>query len=286
MAKIATPRSRIEALGIGTAIYRRQGRGPTLVLMHGSSPGACSELNWFRNFDALAELGHDVLAFDQPGFGYSDSPSDHSIEFRYQHARAVLQACGIGEAILVGNSMGGLLAVLLQHRVPSAELKVHGLVLAAQFPHFEIPAETRAAMQKHMARLSSLDPNLESVRQLTSNTLADHRFLTEDLLQLRLAMLERNYAAYKARATVGTGFDSAAVRSQPVAAPTLIVWGMDDHSLPMAIGQEAMQHFSQAQFLFLPHCGHWPQTEYAPLFNRMTHGFAGDLQAVPDQAGA
>ncbi len=279
MVRIAAPRSSIKVLGLDTAVYRQQGRGPTLVLMHGSSPGACSELNWFRNFDALAAMGRDVLAFDQAGFGHSQAPADHSIEFRYRHALGVLQESGVRDCVLVGNSMGGLLAVLLQQRVPPEQLRVRGLVLAAQFPHFEIPAAVREAMQKHMARLAGVAPDLESVRRLTSNTLADHRNLTEDLLQLRLAMLERTFEAHQARGRAGTAFDSAAVRAQKVDCPSLIVWGMNDNSLPMAIGEEAMQHFSHAQFLFLPRCGHWPQTEYAALFNRMLHGFVDDLMA-------
>jgi 2-hydroxy-6-oxonona-2,4-dienedioate hydrolase len=279
--QIASPRSSTGVLGVRTAYYRHKGngKGPTLVLMHGSSPGACSELNWYRNFDALAAMGHDVLAFDQPGFGYSDAPQDHSVEFRYQHARALLQEQGVRRAILLGNSLGGLLAVLLQHRVPREELQVDGMVLAAQFPHFEIPAEVQDSMQKHMSRLSSLDPDVESVKRLTANTLADHRFLTDELVQLRLAMLVRNYPAYQARRPVGVGFDSASVRAQPVATPALVTWGMNDNSLPMAIGLEAMKHFSNAQYLFLPRCGHWPQTEHAVLFNRMVHGFAADLAA-------
>jgi pimeloyl-ACP methyl ester carboxylesterase len=40
-----------------------------------------------------------------------------------------------------------------------------------------------------------------------------------------------------------------------------------------------MQHFSDGQFLFVPHCGHWPQTEQAAVFNRAMLGFLDDLQA-------
>ncbi len=142
------------------------GRGPLLVLLHGSSPGACSELNWFRNFDALVRgrlRGASPLT--SPGFGYSSAPRTMAIEFRYRHAEAVLQALDAGRSVLVGNSLGGLLAVLAAHR-PSARgrLRIDGLVLAAQFPHFEIPAQTRARMQQHLARLASVEPTAPSVR--------------------------------------------------------------------------------------------------------------------------
>jgi 2-hydroxy-6-oxonona-2,4-dienedioate hydrolase len=273
MTRFQAERQYVDVLGVRTACYRK-GRGRTLVLLHGSSPGASSELNWFRNFDALADAGFDVLAFDQPGFGYSGVPEDHGIEFRYRHAAALLQQLDIGRAVLVGNSMGGLLAVLLHARQQENGLQVDGLVLAAQFPHFEIPAEIQARMQQHVARLSGVEPTLQSVRALTGNTLADHSHLTDELLQLRLEMLERTYDAHRARGRAGMGFDAQAVRAQPVAGPTLVVWGMDDHSLPVDIGVEAMKHFRDAEFVFLPHCGHWPQTEYAHHFNRLVAEFA------------
>lgn len=262
-------------LGVHTAFYRK-GSGKSLVLLHGSSPGACSELNWFRNFDALAEMGFDVIAYDQPGFGYSSAPQDHGIEFRYAHAKAFLHMLGIARAVLIGNSMGGLISVLLSERLRESAIAIDGLVLAAQFPHFEISDETKARMQQHMSRLAALEPNLESVRALTSNTLANHENLTEELLQLRLTMLARTYEAHKARGKAGAGFDSEAVRAKPVDTRTLIFWGIDDHSLPVEIGIEAMKHFSNAEFVFLPRCGHWPQTEHAAHMNRMIEEFAGD----------
>ncbi|WBY02385.1 alpha/beta hydrolase [Ramlibacter tataouinensis] len=278
MTAIRAQRRYVDALGVRTAYYRA-GSGPVLVLLHGSSPGACSELNWFRNFDALAEAGFDVLAFDQPGFGYSSAPQDHGVEFRYRHAVAVLQALQVGRAVLVGNSLGGLLAVLLHGRQREAGLRIDGLVLAAQFPHFEIPAPTRARMQQHLARLGGVEPTAQSVRALTANTLADHANLTDELLQLRLDMLARTYEAHQARGRAGMQFDAQAIRATPVDAPSLVVWGLDDHSLPAEIGIEAMQHFSNAEFVFLPRCGHWPQTEHAGRFNRLATEFAQRVSA-------
>jgi 2-hydroxy-6-oxonona-2,4-dienedioate hydrolase len=268
----------IEVLGLRTAYYRK-GEGPTVVLMHGSSPGACTELNWFRNFDALADAGFDVVGFDQAGFGYTDAPEDHGIEFRYRHAKAFLEQMGIRRAVLAGNSMGGLLAVLLHDRRDEHAIDVAGLVLAAQFPHFEIPADIRTRMQQHMSRLSAVEPTPESVRTLTMNTLANHANLTPQLLQFRLAMLDRTYEPHKARGKAGTAFDAQQVRSRPVDAPALVVWGIQDHSLPVEIGIEAMKHFSAAEFVFLPQCGHWPQTEHADHFNLLTADFVRRVNA-------
>ncbi len=277
--RIDCPLSHVDVLGVRTAFYRA-GSGPTLVLLHGSSPGACSDLNWFRNFNALAAVGYDVIAYDQPGYGLSAAPDDHTVEFRYQHAQAFLEALDIRSVVLIGNSLGGLLAVLLDHRLDPSAIRVKGLVLAAQYPHFQIPDVTRAAMQKHIARLASLAADFDSVKNLCGNTFADKRFITDDLVALRLSMLKRNYPAYLERGKVGMGFDAESVRAQSVTTNTLIVWGINDNSLPMAIGLEAFSHFNNAQFLFLPHCGHWAQTEHEQVFNRTVLAYLGDLHAA------
>jgi pimeloyl-ACP methyl ester carboxylesterase len=277
---IHSQRSYIDVLGVRTAYYRK-GSGRTLILLHGSSPGACSDLNWFRNFEVFADSGFDVIAFDQPGFGHSDAPEDHSVEFRYRHAEALLLALRVKSAVLVGNSLGGLLAVLLDHRLDKTKIRIEGLVLAAQFPHFEISAAVREATSKHTARLANLEPTFDGVKDLTCNTFADRSYVTDDLVRLRLSMLERTYPAHVARRQAGTTFDADEVRREKVTTSTLIIWGLDDHSLPVAIGVQAMDHFSNAQFLFLPHSGHWPQTEQTRIFNRSVMGFMSDLEADP-----
>ena len=50
--------------------YIRRGSGPTLVLLHGSE-------GFWQDFQAVMDLlalQYDVIAFDRPGHGYSDSP--------------------------------------------------------------------------------------------------------------------------------------------------------------------------------------------------------------------
>ena len=267
-----------DVLGLRTGYYHSPAPGPVLVLLHGSSPGACSELNWFRNFDTLAEAGHHVVAVDQPGFGATQASSDHSIEMRYRHARAFLVSMAFEAPVfLVGNSMGGLLAVLLAHRVPREELPIDGLVLAAPYPHFEMGAELSDSFLVHRARLGALTPSFESVRKICLNTFYDARFVTDDVVSLRLRMIEgANWAPFQARAAMQDTFEAESVRTRRVAARTLVVWGLNDRSLPLGLGIQAIEHFEDATFTFLPRCGHWPQTEHHETFNRMLAQFVAD----------
>jgi 2-hydroxy-6-oxonona-2,4-dienedioate hydrolase len=267
-------RSFADIEGVRTCYYRR-GRGPTVVLLHGGAPGACSDLNWFCNFSVLADAGFDVVAFDQPGFGYSAAPPDWTLEFRYCHARAFLQSLKVKSFYLVGNSIGGLLSILLAYRLKhSAELKIEGLLLAAPFPQFEMSDAARTKYLTHRSRLAGVEANFASVQALCRNTFSHADQVTDDIVQLRLSMLQGdNWLAYRKRTEVGNAFDTGAIQGEALNIPALIVWGLDDRSIPPEVGIQAIDHFTNAQFLFFPHCGHWAQTEQAPAFNRAALGF-------------
>jgi pimeloyl-ACP methyl ester carboxylesterase len=95
------PRCALSALTLGS--------GPDVVLLHGLGSSKVSF------FDTAAALGRDyrVHAVDLPGFGSSDKPATGRYNARYfaDATVAYLDAEGIGSAHLVGNSMGGRVAL-------------------------------------------------------------------------------------------------------------------------------------------------------------------------------
>jgi 2-hydroxy-6-oxonona-2,4-dienedioate hydrolase len=119
-----------------------------------------------------------------------------------------------------------------------------------------------------------VEPAFDSVKKLTSNTFFDASLATDEIVKLRVEMMSgERWPALAARREAGNAFDSDSVRRQKVRKPTLIVWGMNDRSLPVELGVQAMEHFEDARFWFLPRCGHWPQTEWADHFNPTVSDF-------------
>ena len=118
----------VEQRGVGTAslcggevIARPAGRdsfspsesGPTLVMLHGFTGSAAA---WGSHLDILAADGWRVIALDLPGHGQSDAPDDplrYTIEYCQQVILTVLHELGVsrGEAVLMGYSMGGRIAL-------------------------------------------------------------------------------------------------------------------------------------------------------------------------------
>src|SRR2546430_16053933 len=85
----------------------------TLVMLHGFTGSAAG---WGSHLDTLAAYGWRVIALDLPGHGRSDAPGDpqrYAIEHCRQDILAALQSSGVsqGEAVLLGYSMGGRIAL-------------------------------------------------------------------------------------------------------------------------------------------------------------------------------
>jgi pimeloyl-ACP methyl ester carboxylesterase len=102
------------------------GRGPDLVLIHGA---LATHWDWLEGpFDALAR-DFCVTAVDRPGHGLSRRPRfEGTPRDQAAQIRNGLDALGIGRAILVGHSMGGIVSLAFAEQFPEM---VAGLVLVA-----------------------------------------------------------------------------------------------------------------------------------------------------------
>lgn len=106
------------AVGDARMHYRCEGSGePTLVLAAGIGGGA---LDWSQVIPVLAE-NHRVCAFDRLGQDWSDpAPQPRAFSTAADELHAALSSLGIGEPVLVGHSLGGVLAQLYAARYPVA----------------------------------------------------------------------------------------------------------------------------------------------------------------------
>jgi pimeloyl-ACP methyl ester carboxylesterase len=130
-AEAATPPagSFIEADGVRLH-YVDRGQGPAVVLLHGNGVV-------LQDFEASGVLGlaaeqYRVIAFDRPGFGYSERPRT-TLWTPAAQGRAIataLKELGVGPAVIVGHSWGALVALAMALNEASA---VSGLVLLSGY---------------------------------------------------------------------------------------------------------------------------------------------------------
>ncbi|SFL65847.1 alpha/beta fold hydrolase [Methylobacterium pseudosasicola] len=103
--------------------------GPPVILLHGASANASDPMEGIGR--RLAEKGFHVIAFDRPGFGWSDRIDGSEAAAPAVQARIIAEALekmGVGPALVFGHSWAGALALALALDHPE---RVSGLVLAA-----------------------------------------------------------------------------------------------------------------------------------------------------------
>lgn len=102
---------------------------PTIVFLHGAQH---DHSVWILQSRYLAHHGYGVLAFDLPGHMRSEGPALASVEAMADRLRDGILAAGVTRMLLVGHSMGSLIALELARRLPDHTVGV--ALVAAAFP--------------------------------------------------------------------------------------------------------------------------------------------------------
>jgi pimeloyl-ACP methyl ester carboxylesterase len=110
--------------------YIERGEGDTLVLLHGNGVMA-EDFEISGLFDLAAEHYH-VIAFDRPGYGYSERPDkkDWTPQEQSRLLRSALEILGIEHPIVLGHSWGTLVALAMALEFPAY---INGLVLLSGY---------------------------------------------------------------------------------------------------------------------------------------------------------
>lgn len=246
------------------------GSGPALLLIHGGSPGACARVNWGASIDALAAAGFTVHAYDQPGFGLTENPTDYSLEYRVRHAKAYVDAMKLGSYMVMGNSQGAYIAA----RLALADPYVERLVLVASgtlAPRGSAAAEAQS--REHAERLRSYVPSLEACRALTMQTLVNPENVTEELVRLRYEMStgKNREAEERRRRAPSPRPITSELRNLRI--PTLLLWGAQDSGAALERSLLLLQAIPGAELHIFDRCGHWVQWDQPDRFITIVRDF-------------
>lgn len=241
-----------------------EGSGPVVLWLHGSGPGASGFSNFKGNYPQFAAAGFRNLVVDLPGFGRSDKPEDaqYNLEFFVNAMSGFLKALGIKRCTLLGNSLGGAIALGLALAEPEL---VEKLILMA--PGGVEDRETYFKMVgiQRMVELYNAGPlGIEQMRRIMSLQLFDSSQLDDKLLAERVAV-----AVHQPRNLFTTMLvPNMTERLEELQVPILGFWGTDDNFNPPSGALKVLQHAPDARFIMLNRCGHWVQVEHRELFNQ------------------
>ncbi len=257
----------------------RSGNRPPLVLLHGIFD---NKATWFRLTARLPD--HRIIAPDLIGHGHSSKPTlatrptheCYSPDMQVSYLAAFIAALDLDDAILLGNSLGGGLALRLYLDFPALAAKVRGLVLidAAGYPHkLPVPMRTlggRLGKLLTHAPLHALARTCGLLRLAAWRTFRhcfhDRRKIPPELAATARAALKTPNAAYayhySARNLVPPDIATFHQRFGDIACPALVLWGQQDRVLPVQSARRFAADLPGADLHIFPNCGHAPHLEY------------------------
>lgn len=258
----------VDVEGIKT-FYVKSGKGRPLVLCHGGAPGACTTVSWSPVVERFAAAGFAVYAYDQPGYGHTENPSDFSLAFRAAHAEAFIKKMGLDRFHILGNSQGAYIAAAAALNVPGGDRLV--VVNSGTLSPPLDTSEAHAAVRRHGEKLRAYTPTLENARSLTSGTIWGA--VPEELAQARYEMSTgRRYEAQRKRADAAPPpplYDEL----HRLRGRTLIVWGYNDRANPLERASGLLEKIPGAELHVFDQAAHWPQWDQPERFVRVVTDF-------------
>ncbi|MGW5276860.1 alpha/beta fold hydrolase [Streptomyces sp. NPDC004044] len=262
------------AVTVGDVAYRLHRTGApakeALLFLHGSGPGATGTSNWKAVIEELGERYY-CLAPDMLGFGDSTHLQDPPTGMgplnllQADSLWELLDELGVEKAHLVGNSMGGMIALRMALAQPD---RVGTMLLMGSGGAPDLPI-TRGL--EHL-RTFYADPNPGQLQKLLASFVFDmdtlsgvvDRVVTERMPYIERADVKRSHAAMFAPGTKPPAFTVEELGSLPH--KTLCVHGRDDIIVPVESSTYLARTLPNATLHIIPRSGHWTQIEAHDVF--------------------
>jgi pimeloyl-ACP methyl ester carboxylesterase len=267
--------------------YKLAGEGePVFVLLHGFG---ASVFSWHRVMAPLGEWG-TVIAFDRPAFGLTERPlpgdwsgeSPYSVRSQADQTMMLMDAWGLGRAILVGHSAGGRTATLAALDHPE---RVEALILVA-------PALGRD--QGLLGRLGPLlrTPQMRRLGPYLARSISERgidiiyrswhdpsRITDETLAGYTRPLGAENWDRAFWELVISGGGPDIERHLDELTMPVLVITGDDDRIVPTANSIELAAALPTARLVVVPDCGHLPHEEQPEAFLTAVRDFLDEIGA-------
>lgn len=252
------------------------GKPEAIVFLHGSGPGASAWSNWRLALPVVGTV-YDCLAPDLTGFAASEHPPDPPtgmttwMDLWVRQIVSLLDALGLGSVHLVGNSMGGAIALHLAHRHPGRFKRI-ALMGPVGVP---FPITPRLDIIWGFYTRPSVELMTEMISWFAYNPTAFSEDLSEiGRMRFEAAMDPQVRRSYQAMfpAPRQRHIDDCILPDHAlgqVAHPCLIIHGRDDTIVPLETSLYLLQKLPRVQLHIFGQCSHWTQIEYTDEFHNL-----------------
>lgn len=256
---------------IDTGQPAEDGGKPPVLMLHGSGPGVTAAANWRPIIPAIAR-SRRVIAFDQLGFG--GTADGHSRTYGRavwtQHALALLDELGVPRVDVIGNSMGGAIALSLAVARPTA---IGNVVLMGSMG-------VAMALPEGLDGVWRYQPSMEESRRVIGLFAYNRDLITDDLVSMRYeaslqpqvrASWQAMFPAPRQRWVDDLALSGTELAS--VAQPVLLIHGRDDKVVPWSSSASLLELLPDARMHIIGGCGHWTMIERTAEFLSVVQPF-------------
>ncbi len=239
------------------------GKERTLLLLHGLF-GALS------NFATIIDHFSGRINVVVPLLPIFEMPLRKlSVMGLVDHVDAFVKFKGYTQVNLVGNSLGGHVAILFALSRPEI---LRSMTLTGSSGLFEAP-------------LGSTFPkrgNYDFVQKKTESTFYDPAVATKDLVdEVYDIVNDRNKAIRVISIAKSALRHNIADRLDQIKRPVLLVWGKDDTITPAFVGEKFHELLPDSRLHIMEKCGHAPMMEHPDEFNRLLNDFLIEIGELP-----
>ncbi len=247
---------------------------PPVLLLHGSGPGVTAGANWRPIIPGLS-ADRRVIAPDQLGFGETADGTARTYGRRAwtEHALALLDTLGIETVDIIGNSMGGAIALSIAVARPGA---VRRLVLMGSMG-------APMALPPGLNTVWGYRPGVAQMREIVSLFAYNRSLITDELVEMR----------YQASVSPRVRDSWAAMFPEPrqrwvddlalsgaelagIGAQVLMVHGRDDQVVPWRQSSaQLVDLLRDSRLHIISACGHWSMIEKTADFLAVVQPFLG-----------
>jgi pimeloyl-ACP methyl ester carboxylesterase len=262
--------------GVRTVYRRVAGDGPPTVFVHGNPTH--SEL-WLP---FLERLEGPAVAFDLPGWGFSERPPADRFDYSFEGLGAFVgrfcDALGMGEYSLVVHDWGAVGLIPAQRR-PERLLRLVVIDAVPLLPGYRWHWVARRFWRRRpLGELANATTTKAGLRLLSAQATPRRGAMPAEFIDLvwrgwcggtRPEMLALYRSADPDRLA------AAGERLGSLRSPALVVWGRRDPYVPVSFGRDYAARLPNAELLELDHAGHWPWLDRPDAIERVAGFLAG-----------
>jgi pimeloyl-ACP methyl ester carboxylesterase len=237
------------------------GSGPTVLMLHGIGGG---HLSFAPQVETLASSGYRAVAWDMPGYGRSAPIEPYTFKGLAERCITLIDSLQCGHVVLVGHSMGGMVAQEVVARRPDL---VSRLVLCGTSAAFGKPdGEWQRNFLRDRTAPLDAGKSMAELAELLVPQMIGPGSMPEGVRLAQHCMAQVNPSTYRRALEALLTFDRRAELAR-IHVPTLLIAGENDRTAPPAVMRKMADAIVGSTYLELPGIGHLQPLEAPDEFD-------------------